>query len=87
MMDIFGWIDVNKQLPEMQPGKFSDPVFILTGEFGQERHVAVVRCWLSSEPGAEPKWSLDNMRSIAEAVTHWMVIPQQLTERISEGGE
>ena len=81
------WIDVTKRLPEMKPGEFSDPVFVLTGEFGQERHVVVVRCWLSTQPGAETKWYLDNMRSVAEVVTHWMAIPKQLTERISEGGE
>ena len=79
-MSIFSsWIDVNKRLPEMKPGEFSDPVFILTGEFGQGQHTAVARCWLSTVPGAEPKWYLDNMRSIAQVVTHWMEIPQQLT--------
>ena len=92
-MSIFSaWIDVTKRLPEMKTGKFgevvfSDPVFVLTGEFGQGQHIVIARCWLSTISGAEPKWYLDNMWSVAEVVTHWMVIPKQLTERISEGGE
>lgn len=82
------WIDVKKQLPEMKPGKFSEefsePVLVLTGEFGQDPCVAIARCWLSTQPGSEPKWYLDKLWSIAQVVTHWQPVPQIWKEGMNE---
>ena len=69
------WIDVNDALPEMQRGEKSEPVFVLTGEFGQPRCILIAQCWVSSRPQA-PKWYVDHLRCIADRVTHWKPLPE-----------
>jgi hypothetical protein len=70
------WISIADRLPEMQPGQFSETVLVKTGEFGIEPQALLARYWLSSASGAEPKWYIDPMRSIADQITHWMTAPE-----------
>jgi len=60
--NLYGWINVKEgtpPIPKDKPGLMSEPVLVISQEFGQPPTVAVARCWQSALPHQPLKWYMD----------------------------